>query len=445
LKAKKENRKLRELFRHKLEYAEIIPDPSVSAKLMRKLAVREFFHFSPYRLNIYYLAGIVAAGVTAALLMTSSPANQNSSAPVEVILKAPQKENTEVNIIPNVSSAAQIIKERVPVINNVIENSVTVQEAADKKPIFKDTLIREQNSINTGTLNESLKGKTLFSRSADDKLKVREMDVAEVPLFEASVDRGCAPLKVIFNNNLSGYDSCLWTFGDGGSSSGRAPEWIYDVDGEYRVVLKVFGPDGLTSVSSGVITVFPKPTARFEVYPDKITIPGDEVRFLNYSADAVQYLWNFGDGSLSELFEPLHKYEKYGNFNISLKVFSDAGCSDSLMVYNAFSGSAYYIEFPNAFIPNTNGPSGGVYSSTSDESAQVFHPSYSGVSDYHLKIFSKMGVLIFETNDINIGWDGYFNGQLTNPGVYIWKVRGNFNNGEPFTKMGDITLLKNWE
>ena len=157
----------------------------------------------------------------------------------------------------------------------------------------------------------------------------------------------------------------------------------------------------------------------------------------------MKYLWSFGDGSTSEQFEPLHRYEKYGNYNVSLKVYSENGCSDSLMVLNAFSGSAYFIEFPNAFIPNTGGPSGGVYSSKSDESAQVFHPSFSGVSEYHLKIFSKLGVLIFETNDINIGWDGYFKGQLSNPGVYIWKVRGNFSNGEPFTKMGDVTLLRN--
>ena len=27
-----------------------------------------------------------------------------------------------------------------------------------------------------------------------------------------------------------------------------------------------------------------------------------------------------------------------------------------------------------------------------------------------------------------------------NPGVYIWKVRGKFRNGEPFIKMGDVTL-----
>ena len=119
--------------------------------------------------------------------------------------------------------------------------------------------------------------------------------------------------------------------------------------------------------------------------------------FQNYSTEAIRYIWNFGDGITSEQFEPDHKYEKYGNYNVSLKVYSENGCSDSLMVLNAFSGSAYFIEFPNAFIPNTGGPSGGVYSSVSDESAQVFHPSFSGVSEYHLKIFSKIGVLIFET------------------------------------------------
>jgi hypothetical protein len=50
---------------------------------------------------------------------------------------------------------------------------------------------------------------------------------------------------------------------------------------------------------------------------------------------------------------------------------------------------------------------------------------------------------VFESNDVNIGWDGYYKGQFSDPGVYIWKVRGNFINGEPFTLMGDVTLLKN--
>jgi PKD repeat protein len=157
----------------------------------------------------------------------------------------------------------------------------------------------------------------------------------------------------------------------------------------------------------------------------------------------VKYKWDFGDGTSSELFEPRHNYSKYGNYDVRMIVFSDYGCSDSLVVLNAFSQSEYFIDFPNAFIPNTQGPTGGYYSSKSDEAAQVFHPVSSGVSDYQLKIFSKLGILIFETSDISIGWDGYFKGQLAEPGVYIWKVRGNFRNGEPFIKMGDVTLLRN--
>jgi PKD repeat protein len=164
---------------------------------------------------------------------------------------------------------------------------------------------------------------------------------------------------------------------------------------------------------------------------------------MNYSSNAVRFRWDFGDGTTSDFFEPNHTYSKFSNYNVRLIVFSEYGCTDSLTVMNAFSGSEFKIDFPNAFIPNPQGPSGGYYSSKSDEAAQVFHPSFSGVSEYQLKIFSKLGIPIFESNDINLGWDGYNKDQLCEPGVYIWKVRGKFRNGEPFIKMGDVTLLKN--
>jgi PKD repeat protein len=444
LKAKKEDKNLRELFRHKLENAEIIPDPSVSSILMRKLAVREFLHFNPFKFNIYYLGGIIAAAVATALLLTSHPAQKDQLPYNEIFKQVPAKDNAK-NIIVMPDPIRENKKE-VRIEKNAavaISNSVPDKDAASEQSMIPETGTRTIHEISPGRVNKSLKARELFPRKSRDNFKLQERNGQGEKFFESSVTEGCAPLKVIFNNKLAENDSCLWTFGDGGSSRNRDPEWIYDIEGEYKVVLKAFGPDGTISSSSSVIYVYPKPSARFEIIPDKAIIPDDEVRFQNYSASAVKYLWSFGDGNTSDQFEPLHKYEKYGNFNVSLKVFTENGCSDSLIVLNAFSGSAYYIEFPNAFIPNKGGPSGGVYSSKSDESAQVFHPSFSGVSEYHLKIFSKLGVLIFETNDINLGWDGYFKGQLSNPGVYIWKVRGNFTNGEPFTKMGDVTLLRN--
>ncbi|MBK7709583.1 MAG: PKD domain-containing protein [Bacteroidales bacterium] len=447
MKAKKEDRILRELFRQKLEYAEIIPDPSVSSKLMQKLAVREFLRFNPLRFNVYYLGGIIAAGIATLLLFSDSKESQGRkvpSQPYEIINQIPLKQEIEnVKVSPDtvIENKRSVEKGKVAIRSR--NASAGSKEAVDAKAKVPESGTGEKYALTPGAVNNSLSVKELFPKQSEDNFKLREIGVQDEQLFETSVTEGCAPLKVAFRNNLSGYDSCLWTFGDGGSSAKNDPEWIFDLEGEYRVVLKIFGREGLVSVSSLVISVFPRPSAHFEIPSEKVSIPDEEVRFQNYSVSAVKYLWSFGDGSTSDQFEPVHRYEKYGNYNVALKVYSDKGCTDSLVVSNAFSGSAYYIEFPNAFIPNTGGPSGGVYSSTSDETAWVFHPSYSGVSAYHLKIFSKLGVLIFETNDINVGWDGYFKGQLSNPGVYIWKVRGNFSNGEPFTKMGDLTLLKN--
>ncbi len=124
-------------------------------------------------------------------------------------------------------------------------------------------------------------------------------------------------------------------------------------------ILKVFRPGGVISVSSTVITVFPGPSARFEILPANQE-SDDRDPLLRTIHRRHKVLWNFGDGSTSEQFEPVHRYLKSGNYNITLRVYSENGCSDSLVVYNVLSGSGFFIEFPNAFIPNADGPSGGV-------------------------------------------------------------------------------------
>jgi PKD repeat protein len=443
LKLKKADRNLQELFRNKLENFEIIPDPLAGAELMRKLAFREFLHFNPLRFNVYYLSGLIATAVATIAILTSSPRNNEIKMPENIQNDLPIYSKTEakrhVEPVISVNKSADNYGR--------VKSGTPVSHQPKKKNENVTVVLPPPESINRdgtppSTIKESLKGKSLFSRTYIRKPRLQERFAQGRPISISSVSEGCAPLKVLFHNRLTQYDSCLWTFGDGGSSIYKDPEWIYDVEGEYKAVLNIWIHGALIATSSAVISVYPKPAARFEIMPEKAVIPDDQVRFQNYSSNAVSYFWSFGDGSTSEQFEPLHKYEKYGRYNVCLKVASENGCADSLVFFNAFSGSAFFIEFPNAFIPSADGPSGGAYSIKSDELATVFHPSYSGVSEYNLKIFSKLGVLLFETNDINIGWDGYYKGQLCNIGVYIWKVRGNYSNGESFTKMGDLTLLK---
>jgi len=442
VKEEDEDMVIRELFRRKLEKAEIIPDTSVKSNLMSKLAWKEFLHFIPTRFNIYYLAGILVATIAAVVILSSGSDNTGMQEP-----QVPDRKDdavTTAGITTDVKISSQPVQATTRKQPSVKEpNQISDPEVLVEYESLADTGSRENRIIAPTGIDGHVVKNSLYNPVIKDVNKLQVRTVSSKIEIKPSVTEGCIPLKISFTNSLADSDSCFWKFGDGGISDSKNPEWIYRTQGEYKVDLEVYRSNGIKNTYSTFIKAYPKPSAHFEIAPEKAILPDDEIRFLNYSAEGVKYLWDFGDGNNSEIFEPVHKYDKFGNYNVQLVVTSEHGCTDSLLKVNAFSGSAFFIDFPNAFIPNPDGPSGGYYSSKSDESAQIFHPSFSGVSEFQLKIFNKAGMLLFETNDLSIGWDGYYQGQLCGRGVYIWKVRGNFRNGESFTKMGDLTLLVN--
>lgn len=444
LKETSEDKMLRDLFRQKLENEEVIPSPAVSKHLMRKLGRREFLRFNPARFNIWYAGGIAVAGAALAIIITLDPGKNKRADQNNVnALKIQESAITNDQNLNTQQSQTRNPGEK------IITTGINKNKSSGKPSIANNNSTKQNNQIK-GNLVSAPSGvistrpeEGLLHETGADRNKLQGGTKLTGNLIGSSVTEGCTPLKVRFINRDNLCDSCRWTFGDGGYSTEKDPEWLFDLPGEYNVMLQAYGSNGRLTVSSEKITVHPRPVARFEITPENAILPNDEIAFHNFSSDAVRYGWDFGDGNNSDLFEPRHQYRKFGKYSITLIAISEFGCSDSIIVTNAFSGLGYNIDFPNAFIPNPNGPSSGYYSSKSDEGAQVFHPVFTGVSDYQLRIFSRRGILLFESNDINIGWDGYFKGQLCDPGVYIWKVRGNYINGEPFTKMGDITLLKN--
>jgi hypothetical protein len=102
--------------------------------------------------------------------------------------------------------------------------------------------------------------------------------------------------------------------------------------------------------------------------------------------------------------------------------------------------SAGKIIFPNAFLWNHTGPTGGYSTDKPDD--YMFLPEGRNIATYKLQIFSRRGALVFESNDLKKGWDGYLpNGDLAQQGVYVWKASGKFNDGTEFKKAGDLTFL----
>jgi hypothetical protein len=49
---------------------------------------------------------------------------------------------------------------------------------------------------------------------------------------------------------------------------------------------------------------------------------------------------------------------------------------------------------------------------------------------------------VFKTTDRSEGWDGKFNGQPLNPGVFAYHVTGVLPNGKAVERKGNITLVR---
>jgi len=265
-----------------------------------------------------------------------------------------------------------------------------------------------------------------------------------------SIPSGCAPLFVEINNTSLNTDmpgtSYRWDFGDGSYSTSIHPAYTFYTPGSYRVELTVTGPGGTSLPKSQVVNVYPSPKAYFEITPSLVFVNDEKVRCFNLTQGQISdtYLWEFGDGDTSRMKEPYHKYMEEGVYDVTLWVYSANGCTDKFVLSPAVTVEpAGEVRFSTVLTPNKEGPiersdlpTGGT------EIDQFFFPPIrEKVINYKLQVFNRLGVLIFESRNINIPWNGYYKGQLCPQGVYVWYVEGKYANGAPFKKVGDVTLL----
>jgi gliding motility-associated-like protein len=262
--------------------------------------------------------------------------------------------------------------------------------------------------------------------------------------FSVNTQNGCPPLSVKFSKTtLEDYDF-RWNFGYlDSTSTAQNTEFTYDKPGKYIARLTVEGPDGNPVTKEKVIEVYPLPDINFDLKPEMIYIPEGELRCFNYTSGGQTYLWNFGDGTTSDEMNPKHIYTDSGKYTIGLKVWTEHQCVDSVIRDNAVHVlELSVIKFPSAFTPNMQGPGDGTYN-RNDYSNDVFYPIVinGGIQNYKMQIFNRWGVQIFESNDISIGWDGYYKGKLMSEDVYIYKVTGNYNSGKKLLITGDVLLM----
>ena len=85
--------------------------------------------------------------------------------------------------------------------------------------------------------------------------------------------------------------------------------------------------------------------------------------------------------------------------------------------YNTIINLSLSILETNFFIPNTFTPN-------LDRKNEVFKIStLYPVENYEIWIYNRWGEQIFHTDDIEEGWDGFYEGRLCQIGVYAYKIK----------------------
>ena len=159
------------------------------------------------------------------------------------------------------------------------------------------------------------------------------INVWPLPNADFQVTSACLGDSVAFKNTSivqgGAVTFAIWSFGDGTPLiSAVDPKHLYPATAKnYTVQLFVTSDRNCISAVSKPIELFPKPDVDFAA--NNICL-FKELRFSNYS-DGNKSLWNFGDGTTSNLRNPGHIYTTPGVKTVKLIVGNNFGCIDSLI------------------------------------------------------------------------------------------------------------------
>ncbi len=153
--------------------------------------------------------------------------------------------------------------------------------------------------------------------------------------FLADTTNGLAPLTVSFTNLSLNATEFAWDFGDGNTSTNVNAINTYSNAGGYTVTLTGVGLGGtntLTLTNYIVVTNYPAPFPNFIADTTNGLSPLS-VTFTNWSLNATEFAWEFGDGRTSTNTDPGNIYSNAGTFTVTLTAIGPGG-TNSLALTN---------------------------------------------------------------------------------------------------------------
>ena len=274
-------------------------------------------------------------------------------------------------------------------------------------------------------------------KSIKDTIKIT-VHPLPTALFTTNPPIGCQGICVTFNDislissTTGDYISqSHWVYGDNTFETKTNPEHCYDKAGLYSVRLVSETNYGCkdTIEIQDVITVHPNPMPEFTYGPQPTTLIDPVIQFQVVELENNQYYWNLGDGTISSELNPIHTYADTGSYCVTLRQISENGCIDSLIKCVRIDPN-YTLFVPNAFTPN------------GDQINDRFTIVGTYIAEYSLVVMDRWGQVMFTSASLDSHWDGMYNGEDAQEGVYTWQVKATDTSGKSHRKNGQVSLIR---
>ncbi len=196
------------------------------------------------------------------------------------------------------------------------------------------------------------------------------------------------------------------------------------------VQVAIVGGECAVDTQSVNIVVNPLPTT--DLGPNRTALMGEYVTLdANASAGVTEYYWYPNDSLDCDNCEQV-RFNAFGSNTYTVTVTDDNGCMamDTVSI-RVLTTCEQDIFIPNSFSPNN------------DKSNDVLYIRSNEVEEIKIfRIFDRWGNLVFETSDIDQGWNGTYKAKMVDPGVFVYYLEGTCRNGGEVFLKGNVTVLR---
>lgn len=268
----------------------------------------------------------------------------------------------------------------------------------------------------------------VFSPTCNPNTVVRDtvtirVDSISSPEFLLNIEDSAAcprePLVVKMANHLDSLGYYL-EWGDGTADSITGPEGVFHTYSFTRcfdlrlTITSDLCPSRVRDYPCRLET-HGEPFADWSYTPEDITRINSEVKLEDRSRDAVEIEWFLDGESIFFGTDPGFSFflPDSGEFEILQVVKNEFGCVDSVKstIPVRYDFVTFYV--PNAFTPNGDGRND-VFLAEANQDI---------IRNFELKIYNRLGNLVFETEDMDEGWDGKENGRTQPHATYFYNIK----------------------